>query len=53
MSYEELETMAFNTICNKIIEDVNLSGSKGLFDLTVRKSWDKLNDRFEYVKNNI
>ena len=43
----------FNVICNKIIGDVNLSGPKGLFDLMVRKSWIKLSDRFEYVKNNI
>lgn len=43
----------FNTVCKKIISDNNLSGPKTLFDLTVRKSWDKLSDRFDYIKNNI
>lgn len=43
----------FNSMCEKIINDKNLSGPKTLFDLTVRKSWDKLNDRFDYAKNNI
>lgn len=43
----------FNTVCNKIIGDFTLSGQKSLFDLSVRKSWDKLNNRFDYIKNNI
>ena len=43
----------FNTICINIIQTPHLSGPKTLFDLTVRKSWDKLSERFEYIKNNI
>jgi hypothetical protein len=41
----------FNKICNDIKHDTTLSGPKGLFDLTVRKSWDKLTNRYEYIKN--
>jgi len=43
----------FDVIYNEINEDSNLILKGGLFDLTVRKSWDKLNDRFEYFKNNM
>jgi hypothetical protein len=51
----QIESMVdkFDSICNKIITNPNLSGPKTLFDLTVRKSWDKLTDRFDYIKNNI
>ena len=54
-SKNQIETMVdkFDSLCNKIILNPNLSGSKTLFDLTVRKSWDKLTDRFDYIKNNI
>ena len=52
---EEIKNIVskFDVIYNKINEDSSLTLKGGLFDLTVRKSWDKLNDRFEYFKNNM